>query len=478
MGDYSNRLFPQLERCMHMKINVATKQPPVYTHEGGRATPAPNAAVDLRRAVMACLLWEDQFYESGIAIADRIKDLVSKVPAEVVANFAIKAREEMKLRHVPLLLVREMARGPVAHRLLVGKTLAAVIQRADELSEFLAIYWKDGRQPLSAQVKKGLAAAFPKFSEYALAKYNRDGAVKLRDALFLSHAKPADALPRPYTKAERKAERDGEIKPFPLTPGERRFKALVDGELATPDTWEVELSGGADKRATFERLIAEDKLGALALLRNLRGMQEAGVPVVVIEGALAKIDTTRVLPHRFIAAARAAPALEHMLEAPMLKCAAELPKLAGRTLLLIDVSGSMDERLSGKSDMTRLDAACGLAIIARELCEQVAVLTFSNTIAQVPARRGFALRDAIVQSQQHGGTYLGAAIEKANAFEYDRIIVITDEQSADQVGAPRGRGYMLNVASNKNGVGYGPWNKIDGFSEAVIRYVAEAETAQ
>jgi 60 kDa SS-A/Ro ribonucleoprotein len=68
-----------------------------------------------------------------------------------------------------------------------------VIQRADELAEFLAIYWAEGKQPLSAQVKKGLAAAFVKFDEYALAKYDRAGAVRLRDVLFLSHAKPVDA---------------------------------------------------------------------------------------------------------------------------------------------------------------------------------------------------------------------------------------------------------------------------------------------
>ncbi len=66
---------------------------------------------------------------------------------------------------------------------LVAETLARVIQRADELAEFVAIYWKDGRVPLSAQVKKGLAAAFPKFDEYALAKYDRGGPVKLRDVL-------------------------------------------------------------------------------------------------------------------------------------------------------------------------------------------------------------------------------------------------------------------------------------------------------
>ena len=72
------------------------------------------------------------------------------------------------------------------HRALVGETLARVIQRADELTEFLAIYWKDGRVPLSGQVKKGLAAAFGKFDAYQLAKYDRPGPVRLRDALFLA----------------------------------------------------------------------------------------------------------------------------------------------------------------------------------------------------------------------------------------------------------------------------------------------------
>ncbi len=124
-------------------------------------------------------------------IAGRIAELVPKVKAERVADLAIEAREAMKLRHVPLLLVREMARH-ATHRALVGETLNRVIQRADELTEFLAIYWKDGRVPLSGQVKKGLAAAFGKFNAYQLAKYDRPGPVRLRDVLFLSHAKPRD----------------------------------------------------------------------------------------------------------------------------------------------------------------------------------------------------------------------------------------------------------------------------------------------
>ena len=60
-------------------------------------------------------------------------------------------------------------------------------------------------------------------------------------------------------------------------------------------------------------------------------------------------------------------------------------------------------------------------------------------------------------------------------FQYDRLIVFTDEQAHDSVPDPRGRGYMVNVASNQYGVGYGKWNHIDGFSEAILDYIRESE---
>src|SRR5580700_5927019 len=91
---------------------------------------------------------------------------------------------------------REMARLPT-HRALVAETLVQAIQRADELAEFLVIYWAEGRTPLSGQVKKGLAAAFTKFDEYALAKYDRANAVRLRDVLFPRPAKPVCPAPAP-----------------------------------------------------------------------------------------------------------------------------------------------------------------------------------------------------------------------------------------------------------------------------------------
>lgn len=445
------------------------------THEGARAA-RTNAEQQLRRSLMSCLLWEREFYEDGEDIAARIASLVPEVAPQKVAAMAVEAREKMKLRHAPLWVVRAMARHE-SHKPFVADTLATVIQRADELAEFVALYWQDGKQPLSAQVKKGLSRAFVKFNAYQLAKYNRDGAVKLRDVLFLCHAKPKD-------KEQ-----------------EATWKQLIDDTLPIPNTWETRLSAGEDKKTAWEDLLKEKQIGALALLRNLRNMQQVDVNESLIVSALEEIRTERVLPYRFISAARYAPQLEDKLEDAMLKCLTEREKLPGKTVLLIDVSGSMDDKLSDRSDLTRIDAACGLAILARELCESVNIYTFSMELKEIPARHGFALRDAIENSQEHNGTPLGLAIESVYApkdrlvnkvKEYgwngysvnypgqaqkpDRLIVITDEQSADKISNPKiGRGYMINVASNKNGVGYGAWTHIDGWSESVLDYIEKCE---
>src|SRR5215469_7612983 len=285
-----------------VRLNTLNLNTAPRTHEG---TPARHLTpeMQLRRSVLACLLWESQFYEEGVEIAGRIAELVPKIAAEKVAGLAIEAREQMKLRHAPLLLVREMARHKT-HRAPVSETLARIIQRADELTEFVAIYWRDGRMPLSKQVKKGLAAAFPKFDEYQLAKYDCSGPIKLRDVLFLCHAKPRDEVQASV------------------------WKRLIWGRLTTPDTWEVALSSGADKREAWERLLREQKLGALALLRNLRNMRDVSVNEDLVRAALGSMSAACVLPFRFLAAARYAPRWEEQLEHAMLRSVAGEPKLA------------------------------------------------------------------------------------------------------------------------------------------------------
>lgn len=429
-----------------MRLNVAAAIPRQFTYEGAPAKPM-TAEQALRRSVLSCLLWEREAYEEGEEIAARILRLAAQAPRETVAALAVEARERFHLRHVPLLLLRALIQrgGPG-----VADAIAATIQRADEMAELVALYWRDGRKPLSAQMKKGLARAFGKFDAYQLAKYDRDGPVRLRDVLFLAH-------PRPETPER-----------------EVLYRQVAERALPTPDTWEVALSGGADKKAAWERLIAEGRLGYLALLRNLRGMTEAGVDVALVrEAILARRGAGRVLPFRYVAAARACPQMEPWLDQALCEAVDEGPRLPGRTVVLVDVSGSMDERLSARSDLRRVDAAATLASVIHG---DVRVFTFSDRIVEVPPRRGMAGVDAIIRSQPHGGTYLGQAVAAINGLPHDRLIVVTDEQSHDRVSDPAApRAYMVNVASARNGVGYGRWTHIDGFSEAVLRFIGEVE---
>src|SRR5215470_5426695 len=132
------------------------------THEGGPAVPTSSPLAQLRRSVLSCLLWEREFYEDGQAIADRVRDAAAQVTIEQLAALSVEARHQFHLRHLPLLLLTiliERGRGNP----LVAETVNATIGRADELAELLALYWKDGKRPLSGQLKRGLAMAFTKF---------------------------------------------------------------------------------------------------------------------------------------------------------------------------------------------------------------------------------------------------------------------------------------------------------------------------
>lgn len=433
-----------------MRTNA--KPMPIYTHEGAKANRC-NDIEQLRRTVMACMLWESGFYESGQSVSDRIASLCATCEPHAVADVAIEARKKMKLRHTPLFIVRELARRKNLPARLVSDTLYEVIERADELPEFVAMYWKDGKQPLSKQVKQGVARAFTKFNAYQLAKYNRDDGIKLRDVLFMVHAKPKD---------EEQAA---------------TWKQLVDGTLPIPDTWEVALSSGADKKATFERLMAENKLGGLAFLRNLRNMSGSGVSRDAVADYATKANVSKVLPFRFVSAARHVPQWEPLIEPMMLRAAASFDRLEGPTAILIDHSGSMQQAVSARSEVSRFDAASALAILVRETCDNVRVFTFSDRCIEVAPRRGFALADGIKQVINPVSTMLGRAVKTVyEKFpECRRIIVITDEQSADKPPAPIGSGYIINVEMSKNGIGYGDWTTINGWSEHVIQYIQAVE---
>ncbi len=427
----------------------------------------------LMRLTLAHMLFEDQFYIDGKTSATQLAAAVNAASPEFTMSLAQVARKKYKLRHVPLLLLRKLIRNGHAK----AEDIAQVIQRPDEMGELLALYNKDGKQPLSHQMKKGLAQAFVKFNEHSLAKNDKNSAAySIRDVMFMVRPKPLDEAQ------------------------EALFKRIANKEMATPDTWETELSAGADKKETFERLMAENKLQALAFLRNLRNMICVGIPEKTIREYGKNLDVKNVLPFRYIAAAKIVPQLEDMLEDMMYRSLASAEKIKGRTILVVDTSGSMHASISGKSDLNRLDAACALAILAREICEEVVIYATAgcdgnrkHATMLIPPRRGFALAEYIKSNEVEtkiggGGIFLTQCMDyiaekESNNTKPDRVIVFTDEQDTGGRGfepdkakrLSKDKNYILNVGSYQNGVNSGSWETVTGFSEAVFEYIKAVE---
>lgn len=364
-----------------MNYNSMLKESEVrFNHEGAQAW-ALTPELELYTAVVTASL-SNTFYEKQDERVERIAELVRKVNPEFVAKLAVYTRNEMHLRSIPLLLVVELAKVHSGDD-LVSRTVEKVVQRADEIMELLMCYqWRNpsagakklGR--LSSQIKKGLQSAFNHFDEYQFAKYNRDNLeVKLRDALFLIHPKAKDAAQQAI------------------------FDKIVNNTLETPYTWEVELSAlGQEKFGSeaaknkafalkWQELIESNKVGYMALLRNLRNMLETGVDTRRVDAVCrrlsdpAQVAKSKQLPFRFLSAYREVEGISNFntnaimaaLEKAVKASAANIDGFNDKTRVLIasDVSGSMWTSISDRSKVRYYDIGLLLSMIFRYSCKQV-----------------------------------------------------------------------------------------------------------
>lgn len=452
----------------------------IFTHENARAlitTPINR----LRRTVLSCMLWEKSFYEDGQSAADRIAELVPHVKTHDLHELVIQARTKMFLRHVPLLIILEMCKHE-QHKIGLSHLIPKIIRRPDEIGEIISLYWRDGRKMLPNQLRKGLAKSFKNFDEYQLAKWNKDAEISMQDAIRLAHPKPENA-------------EQSEL-----------WRRVANKELSTPYTWETVLSkdDGRSKAEKWNELIHSGRLPVMAFIRNLRNMEKAGLDRHVVSSKLAECRPGYTLPFRFVTSAIINPQFAGSIERVMMKRIRDKAgSLKGHTCILIDVSGSMEDPITSRSEVERIKAASGLAIVLAEMCEYHTIVTFSEEIIEIGNKRGLDMIGQIWNSQEHRGTLLGLAIKcmfgrrgdaKSTLVEKwysgkatmnqitkpslginpTRLIVITDEQSHDEVKYPKelsGNGYMINVATYQNGVGYGKWIHIDGWSDAIAEYI-------
>lgn len=438
---------------------------------GALAAKQSNIAL-LKRITLANLLWEDIAYCDGKSTAEEIKRLIPLCSAEDVYTVALEARTLQKLRHTPLFLASEMCKYP-EHRLFVRELLPKIITRADMLTDFLALYWKEGRCPIANQAKKGLADAFHNFNAYKFAKYDRNAAIKLRDVMFLVHPEPKD-------------QKEAEL-----------FKMVAERTLPVPETWETMLSAGKDKKETWTKLINENKIGGLAFMRNLRNMKNAGVDRRVIKYGFETLKSSMLMPMNFLQAAEINPEFKRDIEDAMMASYANLPKIPGKTLFILDASGSMWTTLSGKSEISRLKAAKAMAVLAANQCEDFElVVTAGNDGTRIHKSehikypsKGFDLLNQISEAGKRvggGGIFTRQCLEWCRktfeGIEFDRIIVFSDSQDCDfpdkRVPKPFGKhNYICDVSSEKHGINYrGIWDaEISGFSEHFLAFIAAYE---
>ena len=433
-----------------MKFNMKIFNRNKVTNFEGAEAYALTPKMELYSAVAATSL-NDTFYEKGNERLERIRSLVAKNDAAFVAKLAVYAREKMYLRSVPLALAVELAKAKSGEA-DVSKTVARVVQRADEITELLAYYqFANNRKgmkklnKLSKQVQKGLAVAFNKFDEYQFAKYNRDAEVKLRDALFLVHPKAKDEAQQVL------------------------FNKIAKDELKVAETWESKLSAAGQasfedeteklnaKKEAWEEMIMSQKMGYMAMLRNLRNILEAKVSEQAIEkvcnyignaGAVAK---SKQFPFRFVSAYRELKAVNsgytsRVMDALEDAAAASAANIAGydsntRVVVAVDFSGSMQSAVSAKSTCQKYEVGLILAMLLKSRCKNVVTGIFGEDykIISVPSKNILANVDLFrcrvgeVGHSTNGYKVIEDLIARNEVV--DKVMVFTDMQLYNSNGS-------------------------------------------
>lgn len=410
------------------QFNSPSKSSTATTNKEGAKAYALSPELALYTMVVTTALG-GKFYESADDRVERVRSVLPQVDPEFVAKLAVYARSQMHLRSIPLVLLVELAKIHSGDS-LVSKATAKTIQRADEITELLAYYQianerTDAKKlnKLSNQLYKGIKRAFNNFDEYQFAKYDREGQVKLRDALFLAH-------PKAGTSEEQQV-----------------FDRLAKGELSTPYTWEVELSkagqDGKDKKKVWEELIESGKVGYMALLRNLRNILEADVGGKALEKVCAtlsdpeQVRKSKQLPFRFLSAYREikevgspkATAVLSDLEKAVITTSENIKGYDTDTTVLIacDVSGSMQSTISPKSKVTNYDIGLMLGMLLQNRCRSVITGMFGDIfkVVQLPQNQILAGADELHRREGEVGY-------STNGYEVIKYL-IDSEQKVDKV---------------------------------------------
>ncbi|MCX4747445.1 TROVE domain-containing protein [Kitasatospora sp. NBC_01287] len=462
------------------------------------------------------LVSQESFYESGGSRDDRFTALVRELAVtdpQWTLGLLRWLRGEANMRTASLVGAAEFTRARLDAKAagFSRQAVETVLRRPDEPGELLA-YWtaRYGRR-LPQPLKRGVADAVRRlYTGPALLKYDTAGrGYRFADVLELTHPSPDPRRPGQgelFKYALDRRHHPAEALPpagDALLCANRELLALPveqrRAQLTAPDaaerlsaaglTWEALagwLQGPLDATA-WEAVIPS--MGAMALTRNLRNFDQAGVSDAVAERVAAKLSDpgevrrSRQFPFRYLAAYRHAPSLRwsYPLEQALAHSLRNVPALPGRTLILVDRSGSMFDRPSERSGLNRADSAAIFGTALKVRAGDADLVEFGTGSNVLAVRRGESVLAVLKRFGDLGGTNTAEAVRK-HYRGHDRVVIVTDEQTA---GGHRGSDplaavpeqvpvYTWNLAGYRTGHGpSGGANRhtFGGLSDAAFRLI-------
>ncbi len=361
-------------------------------------------------AVLTTMFGEPKFYGTTDNNIVRLASACAKSDPAFLSKLACYARNVGNMRSISHVLTAVIARE--AHD-YTRATIRNVVVRPDDITEIMTCYQGMYGKPFPNAMKREIADVLQKFDEFQIAKYNGGNkSLKFRDILRITH-------------------------PVPKTEDiEALFKKILADELETPYTWEVELSTRGNTKEVWDELISSGKVGYMALLRNLRNIIKSGADIDPVLAKLSdpeQVRKSRQLPFRFYSAYHTlsnegliTPKIHKALETALTASIENMDKIPGRTLIAVDVSGSMSSTISSKSDVQCSDIAALFGAMASHLCEDATVCYFE---APKSAYRAYYNRFGVTFPESRFKNSEERGYRIAHYGKYDSVLEIALQNS-------------------------------------------------
>lgn len=428
---------------------IATTDTQIPTHEGGIGYKR-DAKSELFLLAVTNMVSEDTFYEEGKKRDQRYVDLIHEIThtdPEWIAKLIPWLRDTAQMRSASIVMACEYVKagGPNGRQVV-----SAACKRGDEPAEVLGYWHQTYGRAIPKPVKRGVADAVVRlYNERNALRYDGQGKTwRMGDVIDLVHPRPSAPWQSALFKylLDKRHNRDWNAEQLPMIEADQALLNLIPADrrralhsdLFKNAGWSWErlsgwLPGGMDREA-WETVIPS--MGYMALLRNLRNFDQADVSDEVAEAVCRKladpeeVAKSRQFPIRFLSAYREAGSLRwaYALEKALELSLANVPALPGRTLVLIDWSGSMWSGMSGRSKRQRWEVASIFGAAVARRAEYADVFVYGSTAYKYENYRTTPLLRFVEEAKGLGGTDTFGTL--ASTYQgHDRVIIITDEQA-------------------------------------------------